>query len=276
MPWTNKHLEWLSETKQALKTEDGINIKVFELNHKADATILSAWARHFRNHYCFDKEIDTLRSGTGLSREEYLNRIKFPDVTPGLGPPVRAGDFAEILVGDYLEFLLNFWVPRLHYRDKNVRNESHMGIDMMGFKIHDPNKESINDSLAMFAVKARLTGQLSKTKPENRLQNAIDDSVRDEVKKAESLNAIKQKLIYQGQGEDSKKVIRFQNITDKPFQEVYGAAVVVSHENFDVNLFSTCSAKGHPHSDQLMLIIIRGDKLMDLVHELYRRAACEA
>jgi len=32
----------------------------------------------------------------------------------------------------------------------------------------------------------------------------------------------------------------------------------------------------HPHGDSLVLLVIKGPSLMDLVHELYRRAADEA
>ena len=58
--------------------------------------VTSNWAKHFRNHYCFDTEIDIFRDGTGYSREEYLNNLKFPTSNRGFGPGIRAGDFGEI------------------------------------------------------------------------------------------------------------------------------------------------------------------------------------
>jgi len=36
------------------------------------------------------------------------------------------------------------------------------------------------------------------------------------------------------------------------------------------------STSSHPHSGNLTLVVIHGPDLMDLVHELYRRAADEA
>jgi hypothetical protein len=96
MPRTSKHLKWLIDTRKRLKTSDGKNIEIWEFKHNNDDAILSAWAKHFRNHYCFDTEIDSLRNGTGYSRRDYLNNIKLPDslVTPGTS--IRAGDFGEI------------------------------------------------------------------------------------------------------------------------------------------------------------------------------------
>ncbi|MDX9784809.1 MAG: virulence associated protein, partial [Spirochaetia bacterium] len=35
-------------------------------------------------------------------------------------------------------------------------------------------------------------------------------------------------------------------------------------------------ASSHPHSGDLALVVIKGDQMMALVHELYRRAADEA
>lgn len=41
-----------------------------------------------RRHYCLDDEIDFLRSGTGLSREDYLSQMIFPDPKNGMGVAV--------------------------------------------------------------------------------------------------------------------------------------------------------------------------------------------
>ena len=177
------HIKYLVE-QNPLKTSDGIIIKVYELRHGVDDQILSAWAKHFRNHYCSDNEIDFLRDGTGLSRTEYLLSMKFPDQSADFGPATRAGDFGEILISDYLEYLLNYWVPRTRYDRKNIRNESTKGSDVLAFKFVNEN-ESVNDILAIFEVKT----QLSKNTNKNRLQDAINDSIKDNIRKAESLNA---------------------------------------------------------------------------------------
>jgi hypothetical protein len=61
MPCTSHHTKWLVDTGERLKTADGKEVEVWEFRHEKDETVLSAWAKHFRNHYCLDAEIDFLR-----------------------------------------------------------------------------------------------------------------------------------------------------------------------------------------------------------------------
>ena len=96
--WSSDHLKWLKDTGERLTTADGKTVEVWEFCHEKDDTVLSSWVKHFRNHYCFDTEIDYLRKGYGFSRAEYLNKIKFPDAADAPGPGVRSGDFGEILI----------------------------------------------------------------------------------------------------------------------------------------------------------------------------------
>lgn len=272
MPWTDKHLAWLGRSKVRVNSADGKPIEVWEFQPKGDPAALSAWAKHFRNHYCLDTQIDVLRNSTGLSRAEYLNSIKFPDVATAPGPSIRSGDFAEILVADYLQFVLKYWVPRTRYSDKTIRNESTKGCDILGFKILKKNVRSKRDELALFEAKAQLTG----TTPKPRLQDAIDDSIKDEVRKAESLNAIKQKLLDAGAMDDVAVVERFQNFADYPYTSKNGAVAIFSTPVFCQKTIAEASATSHPNASHLSLVVIRGDNLMELAHQLYKRAADEA
>ena len=115
--------QWLNQLS-SISTNEGRDIEIYQLNHQQDPTILSAWAKHFREHYCPDDIIDALISGTGFSRKDYLKQIIFPDQRIPPGPSIRSGDFGELLVTDYLQFSLNYWVPRLRMKNKAVRNES--------------------------------------------------------------------------------------------------------------------------------------------------------
>jgi hypothetical protein len=271
MPWTSAHIKWLVNTGQTIKTADGKDIAVFEFRYQNDAGVLSAWAKHFRNHYCLDTEIDALRNGTGLTRAEYLIQMKFPDSAAAPGPSIRSGDFGEIIISDYIEHVLNYWVPRTRYIDKAVRNESTKGCDMIGFRVLQKNIDSAIDTLIIFESKAQLTGN----DPKPRLQDAVNDSIKDITRKPESLNAIKQRLYSRQQTEQIWKVERFQNPTDHPYQEIFGAAAIFSASCCNLQSISLTDASNHPKSN-LNLIVIRGKDLMDLVHELYKRAANEA
>lgn len=247
-------------------------MRVMELRHAKDDAILSAWAKHFRNQYCHDDQIDDLCKGTKLSRAEYLRKIKFPDQSIAPGPSIRAGDFGEILVADYLEFARAYWLPRTRYDNKTVRNESTKGTDIIGFKVVAPGQDDPRDALALFEAKAQLSGDM----PTARLKAAVDGSAKDEIRKAESLNAIKQRFLDRGCSADVQTVERFQNPEDRPYLEEYGAVALLSSSVFDKKDVGATTIANHPHASKMTLIVIHGPDLMPLVHELYRRAADEA
>lgn len=272
MYFSSNHIKWLLDTGQRLMTKDGKEVEIWEFCHQEDEEVLSAWARHFRNHYCVDEEIDYFRKGYKYSRKEYLNIIKFPDLKSTPGPSIRAGDFGEVLVADFLEYIRGYWVPRTRYGDKTIRNESTKGCDIIGFYIVKDGNASSKDSLAIFEVKTQFSGNKAKA----RLQDAVNDSAKDITRKAESLNAIKQKLYNWKKFVDAEKVERFQNGVDNPYQEIYGAVALFDNPLFDDSLTSSTVASSHPHSGDLVLVVIKGEQMMKLVHELYRRAADEA
>lgn len=271
MPWSSEQIAWLRDTGTRLTASSGDTIEVWELKHDSDERILSSWAKHFRNHYCRDTEIDVMRRGTPHSRMDYLLNMKFPDERHPPGPSIRSGDFAEILISDYVEYLLNYWVPRTRFADKNIRNESPKGCDVIGFGIVDEYSEDPDDTLVIFEVKAKLTRMRT-----SRLQDAINDSMKDQVRKAESLHAIKQRLRYNNEAQKAIIVERFQNNLEYPYKEIYGAAAVLDHEYYDPSLESKCTTLGHPRCGQLRLIIVLGEQMMQLVNSLYLRAANEA
>jgi hypothetical protein len=282
MPWTSEHIKWLVDNGDRLKTADGKEVEVWEFRHQEDDGVLSAWAKHLRNHYCLDAEIDFLRGKR--TRQDYLNSIKFPCKTTKLGPGIRAGDFGEILVADYLQWLLGFWVPRVRWSSKVVRDESPKGSDVIGFRFQKKDGgTSPKDVLVAFEAKTKFSGS-----GENRLQDAINASAKDHLRIDESLNFIKQKLFERKEIEQAQLIERFQSPVDVPYKETYGAAAVISDEHFDAKVIATAdcakipkTAKSkefvpHPNGDSLVLMVIKGSDMMNLVHELYKRAADEA
>lgn len=272
MPASPSHLGWLAKTGKILRTQDGVPIELWTLKHQPDPKILSAWARHFRNQYCDDGQIDLLRHGTGHSRADYLTKLKFPDAQTAPGPSLRSGDFAEILIADYVEYVLGYWVPRTRYDDKTIRNESKKGSDTIGFRFQRADKPSPNDTMLVFETKAQLSG----AKARAILQDAINDSAKDEIRKAESLNAIKQRLIDRQEWEQVARVARFQSPEDNPYHSLYGAAALFTSEVLDEDVLTDSDAAAHPHKPRLAVIVLSGPKLMELVHQLYALAADEA
>lgn len=269
---TPPHLTLLRHAPRSLTTSDGVTIALWTLNHQPPAAVLSAWAKHFRNHYCDDGQIDQLRKGTPHSRSDYLRMLKFPDAAVKPGPSIRSGDFTEITIADYVEYILGYWVPRTRYDDKTVRNESKKGSDILGFRFQKAGVASPSDILIIFETKAQLSG----TKAAAILQQAIDHSAKDELRKAESLNAVKQRLLNRNAIGEAAQVERFQDEADRPYRSLYGAAALCSTHLLDENLLNGSDASRHPHKQHLSLLVISGDKLMELVHRLYEAAANEA
>lgn len=268
----NHITQWLNKIAN-ISTDERRTIECYELRHQQDQIILSAWAKHFREQYCPDSVIDDLRAGTNLSRKEYLLQMIFPDQTQVPGPSIRAGDFGELLVADYLEFTLSYWVPRVRMESKAVRNESVKGCDVIGLRFQNFNgPDSPNDELAIYECKAGMT-----LTNENRLQSAIDDSFKDQLRKAESLNFIKRRL-KEKQDQQWRKVERFQNPEDHPYIEINGAVAIFSSNVFTQwnDSISATSVNNHPNATRLKLLVIHGMDLMTFVHALYARAADEA
>jgi Cap4 SAVED domain len=235
--------------------------------------LIGTWASTFRQQYCADEDIDKLALGTGLTRAEYLTNLVFPDERSAPGPSIRAGDFAELLVADFVEHLLGYWVPRAKYAEKAVRNESVKGVDIVGFQLVTPASSSADDVLLTFEVKAQLSGDTYV----DRLQVAIDDSSKDSIRRAETLNATKRRLYSAGDSGGAQTVQRFQNPTDHPYVYRSGAAAVLSDTVFNEELLtSSTKVAHHKNASNLLLIVIRGSELMKLVHLLYRKAADEA
>lgn len=266
------HVSWLIDTGRVVKTKDGVDVAIWEFAWQEDEEALSQWATHFRSHYCSDCDIDDLRSGTGLSRRDYLLQMKFPKSGTDLGRSVRSGDFAEILVADYLEFKLNYWVPRTKYSAKDVTDESKKGCDILGFHVVTLGGASPADCLAVFEAKAGLSG----TRPKLRLQAAIGGSAEDLLRKAETLNALKQRLRERREFQQARVVERFQNPTDNPYKEVFGGAALISADSVDAAVVEEITVSSHPRKEDLSLVVFHGKDLWSLVNELYRRAADEA
>lgn len=268
MPWTNEHIEWLQDTGNVLTLTCGKQVPVYRFHHDVnDDNKMAAWAKHFRNHYCNDHQIDLLKAPS-QSSSDYLLTMKFPSSTIPPGPSIRAGDFAEILVADYLTYLKNYTVPRTRYDRKGVPNESTKGSDVLAFKYNQTNQA--NDELLVYEVKAKLSAGAK-----SMLQEAVDHSAKDPLRLAESLNGIKQRMIDRNEMANVGMINRFQDSVNRPYQLRFGAAAVCSDSAYDAAILEQADTTNHPHANDLELLAIQGSELMALAHTLYERAAHE-
>lgn len=263
-----RYMEWY-EKEASLLTEDGREITVLNLNTEDSDEILDEWAEHFRKNYRTLEDLNFDIEGTGKSREEFLINNVFPDTREKPGPATRVGDFCELLVADYIEFMYSYYVPRTRYCRKINRNMSSPGSDVLGFKV---NKSSSNkDEIFVIEVKGTANPKSSK-KGNDRLQDAINDSKKDIVRYAESLNAVKRRLKDVGELDKAKLIGRFQNYADKPYIIKYGASAVLTNNIFVAGDMIKTTTKNHP-GKHLELIVIHNKNLKELIDDLYRRAA---
>lgn len=258
--------------EESLTLSGGVTCEVWELAVPVNSASLSEWALRFREAYCLDSDLDILRDGTGKSRAEYLLELVFPDKHASPGPAVRSGDFAELLVSDYVEFVLGYWVPRGKYAEKGSRDESVKGVDIVGFQCLDPGKPKPTDKMLAFEAKAQLGGG----KYKDRLQVAVNDSGKDYLRAGETLAAMKRRMHVSGDCASMLVVQRFQDAVDRPYRLLSGAAAILSDAAFDTDGIKETTVAGHNNADNLKLIVIRGKGLMTLAHTLYQRAADEA
>lgn len=265
------YFQHLKQAK-ALTLSAGGKCDVWELDVPADAACLSEWANRFRQTYCRDSDIDTLRAGTGKSRAEYLLELVFPDKSTAPGPAIRAGDFAELLVADYVEFILGYRVPRGKYAEKGSRNESVKGVDIVGFKCPVIGRPQSTDEMLTFEAKAQLGGG----KYKGRLQDAVDDSGKDYLRAGETLAAMKRRMHVAGEHASMLVVQRFQDAVDRPYRLLSGAAAILSDAAFDADGIKETTIARHNNAGNLKLIVIKGKGLMTLAHAIYKRAADEA
>jgi len=264
------HVAWLEDTGEVIETADSREAEIWILKHWDNPAILSAWATHFRQHYCRDEDLPDLVMDTGLTNSDFLTQIKFPDAAQAPGPSTRAGDFGEILVADFIEYVLGYWCPRHgRYEERENRNVPSNGTDVIGFMFAD-KEPSLDDELLVIEAKAGF-----RPTKDNRLQQAIDDSGKDLVREAMSLSTIKQRLLKINRDE-ALRVGRFQNASDRPFKRTNAAVAILDDDIFKEMALVEADASQHPNGDNLRLIIITGTSMMDLVHALYLRAANEA
>lgn len=259
---------------KSINSAGGKEIKIYRLNNELlDEQYLNEWATSLKNHYVEEKMLDILRQGTGLTRKDYLKERILPDSTDPLGAATMSGEFGEILVYDYINYVLEYYVTRTRYLEKINRNMSVSGSDVLGYKVADINKINNNDELLVAEVKTRSSKSSKKEKLcSETVAKAIIHSSKDRVRIGESLNAEKRRLIYRSRDEEAKIIERFQNKTDYPFKLVFFAVAVLDTEIYSEQ---TVLDTVNTHKDNLKstnLLIIHSENLLKLLRELYARA----
>lgn len=262
------------EFDKELTSSDGNKVKVYKLNSKIlDDKCLNKWASGLRNNYVEEQLLDLLIAGTGLTKREFLEKNIFPNPKISQGAATMSGEFGELLVYDFINFVLEHFVSRTKYLEKINPNMPLPGTDVIGYKVNDMINPSGQDQLLVAEVKTRsnkVGKKMSLT--DNPLKSAILDSEKDRVRIGESLNAEKRRLLNRRRFEEAKIVERFQNKTDHPFILKFFAVTVLDtalySEQFVLNVINDL---GREIEDKNVLVI-HSIELKLFLRDLYRRA----
>ncbi|MFC6169264.1 hypothetical protein ACFQ4L_01570 [Lapidilactobacillus mulanensis] len=258
-----------------VKSNESLNIDLVNINVPFDdEKLLKEWAVNFRRKFISDDDLIEELEDTGINEPlDYLLSRIYPTLGDNFANSVRIGDFGEVLVAEYLMFLEQYWVPTLftRYYGKPNKDKSTMGSDIFAIKFADDSGENPNDELCICEVKTGFSGTAK-----SRLQNAIDGSNKDDLSQIDlrvsaSLGASKLGLKHNQNGSpfNYKKIARFENPIERPYNNQYLAAAVVDDTILKFNKLKEVTVGFSKHKKNLRMITFHGIDLRKLLNALY-------
>ena len=263
-------------TKEQCTFGNGTSVSCWLLDWEPIAEAeLNEWALHLRRQYICDKDL-TQESGLFKSPvHEYLKTSIIPDNVDRRN--ARSGDFAEILIEDILECLFGFAVPRYKHRYREDKNLSGPGTDVIAYYRKDRSAPSADDELLAIEVKSDASGTTEKNFLERvkaatvgSAKDVLADSDDDPNRLPMSLELTIKKAYRAGDRVTVNDLLRFLDKGGEHFEVKYGSAVTTSYSTPSVALAKSLPADVGFKMDDL-LIVVHGNKLMDLVNSLYDR-----
>ena len=259
---------------RSILSKNGNKIDVFRLkNDLLDDNSLNNWASGLRNNYVEKNLLESLVEGTGLTQKEFLEKNIFPNPQNKIGASTMSGEFGEILVYDYINFVLKYYVTRTRYLEKVNPNMPVSGSDVIGYHVKNIDNPGKTDHLIVAEVKTRSSNSGNKKGLcEKTVKDAIDHSVKDRVRLGESLNAEKRRFLNRSRIQQAKIVERFQNKTDKPFTiDFFAVAVLDSDFYLDQEVLDVVNIQ-YEKLEKTSILIIHSKGLLNFLRDLYRRA----
>lgn len=259
---------------KSISYSSGKEIQVYKLNNELLAdSILNSWASGLRNNYVEESLLEPLIKGTGLTKQEFLEKNIFPNHQNKLGAITMSGEFGEILVYDYINFVLKHYITRTRYLEKVNPDMPVSGSDVIGYKVKNINKPSKSDHLIVAEVKTRSSKVGNKNRScEKTVKDAIEHSIKDRVRIGESLNAEKRRLLNRSRNDEAKIVERFQNKTDNPFIIDFFAVAVLDIDLYSDQVVLDVVNSQNENVKSTSILIILSKELLIFLRDLYRRA----
>lgn len=260
--------------EKSIPYSSGKEIQVYKLNNELLAdSILNSWASGLRNNYVEEILLEPLIKGTGLTKQEFLEKNIFPNHQNKLGAITMSGEFGEILVYDYINFVLKHYITRTRYLEKVNPDMPVSGSDVIGYKVKNINKPSKSDHLIVAEVKTRSSKVGNKNRScEKTVKDAIEHSIKDRVRIGESLNAEKRRLLNRSRNDEAKIVERFQNKTDNPFIIDFFAVAVLDIDLYSDQVVLDVVNSQNENVKSTSILIILSKELLIFLRDLYRRA----
>lgn len=251
-------------------------IQPISLSDSETESELDEWAKFLRRNYITDKKLNAHLRTISSKKEKKsdliasVNKYYLPENKKGIngGNIIRIGDFGEILIEDYLQFIEDYCVPRTKHRNKSSKNKSTFGSDVIGYKIC--NKQSLNNDDELIVIEVKTTCTTNKS---NVLQKAVNDSCLDIERVAETINKSYDQLLDQGREDEANTVSKFLSVD--PFKIKYGAAAVCDDKSYSKtkksNYFKELDTSKH-RGKNLLLLVVHRKRLSELISKLYERA----
>lgn len=252
--------KYLATTTQIPLNQPGLNypIESFKLASNYDDATLSEWALHIRRHYTRDDQLAPISAIQPI--EEYLRELIIPDAER-----TRTGDFGEIVVADIIQHNEGYIVPRYKQFDRDDKNMSGQGVDVVAYKLKSPLTPQTDDELLLIEVKSsrtesRVWPSLNKAKKEYR---------RNLARRALSVNNIRRRATMLNDLITANEMRRFQDQNAVDFKETNGYAIVVSIDDmqYHIDHFRTKIKE----NDNERVYVVHRTQLGKLIDAIYER-----
>ena len=245
--------------------DNGSVIHCYSIDNSFDEATLDDWAFHIRRNYIPDDALELICS-FGVDRQKYLfDRI--PSISNASLEKFKyrtiTGEFAEILVMDFREFIQNEEVFRGRWETKSTPTAPIQGCDIVSFVFDSVSSDK--DQLIITESKSHLSFTNYDV-----LLDAANDSNKDSERIGKTLAFFAELYAKENNIELCKKVTRFIRRAEQPCVERFeGSGLTVDSALSEENAKNALNDYvGSPKN----LYFIYGSGLKDLAYDLYERA----
>lgn len=262
------YITWLVG-EPSIDIRDGKKVECYKLEYdiKDDET-LNAWAKHLRRHYESDEELEESIVLLNKTKENYLRELVIPQKGMPKGPTTRSADFGEIIFSDLLEFVKGFEVPRCKQYNRATPTQSEQGTDILAYKFQRDDYTPTKDD-ELLTIESKMGATSSSY---SKVTEAIEHSIKDELRASVTLNYYRKKLKTMGKNEESDRIARFQRKSEEDYNFRLIAAAAISRGEIEKGVKINFTDKDEIKLEKIdSVFLIHCNKLMDLVHEVYER-----